>query len=197
MTNKETVNIELLRSKVSESVKHKDFFTIVLGRTRSRSVTTYSSVKKTFKDYGLPLSKEDFLVLCSDLEAANAGTTESRGRTKVFHWKWSMKSIAEAVLVDSALATSANLKPQAETRAKLPKLNSLLPHRKQADKTLRLNQKPYINQIVALRREKSLETSPSEKVTIRKNGFEIDVSMNDMTDEGYSKLSTLLLKIAK
>lgn len=173
MNESKKVNVELLKMIPQTSEKARVLLESFKVRQRGRQSTSFVRAYQILRSKGISITKPEFKSLCEDLAQAGAGTVVVRGNSIRFDWAWHLKSIAQAALDETF---TGNVRQPPRPKVTIP----------------RLNRKSINNPELA-----AIRDGRHEKVTVRtKNGFEIDVNVDNITESECRGIRALLREMS-
>ncbi len=171
--NMNTVNVENLKQVVQSNPKYAAIFDIFGKRQRGRQDTTAARIQRLLKDRGIEMSNKELSEFYNTMESQGAGKhIGGRGdKAGKFIWAYHLKSIA-----DNIKGITHEVRPASKPKVKLPKLYNI----------------SALNKPTPQAEAKVLVNRPKVLITLRKEGVEIDIPLEDLDGSSGKEIAAFI-----
>lgn len=193
-----SVNIELLKQASDSNPKYKAIFELFGERQRGRQDTTMPRIRRVLKDKHVDITLQELAEFFRLAQGANAGRwhqgrSVSSGR---FVWNYNLKSVADVV---NGKATPIRNAPKAKHR--LPKIDIELGTPVIEEVSTPINGDVTPSEGTPTLAQFAAEAFPTpgaqhRTVLVRKGGLEIEIHMDELTQEDLKNAAVLLNNLA-
>lgn len=186
-----SVNIELIRNRMSEKPRLRKLLELMYSRRRGRLEVTFRRIKRVMDEQDAsPWSPDEIKEYMQVLEAAGAGRIVYGANTPRFLFNYHLQSLASAIL---GLPEMERLKRDGTPMETTEGLRKLSPPRHALPKLSSVPALASPTTITPIKHKLTEPVKTREMIKLRRNGVELEVDLAEVTPAGCRKITELLL----